>query len=94
VIKIMGFELFNNTKEGDIKPGEGGVVKKDGKKIAMFRDKDGKVSMLSAKCTHMGCTVQWNKKEGTWDCPCHGSRFDVTGKVIHGPAGKDLQVES
>ncbi len=72
-------------------PGKGGVIDRDGKKVAIYRDKDGKIKMISARCTHMGCIVHWNGAENTWDCPCHGSRFDINGKVINGPAERDLE---
>lgn len=74
----------------DIKPNEGKVMEQNGEKIAVYKDETGKVISLSAVCTHMGCIVDWNGKEQTWDCPCHGSRFDAAGKVINGPAVKDL----
>jgi Rieske Fe-S protein len=59
--------------------------------VAVYKDKAGKIHACSAVCTHMGCIVRWNNAEDTWDCPCHGSRFSVDGKVIHGPAVKDLK---
>jgi len=71
--------------------GEGVMIESNGEKIAVYKDDEGKVSAMSAVCTHMGCIVGWNKDEKTWDCPCHGSRFDKEGKVIHGPAVKDLE---
>ena len=55
---------------------------------------DGALVALSATCTHLGCIVSWNTAEKTWDCPCHGSRFDTDGKVIQGPAVKDLEPKS
>ena len=55
-----------------------------------FRDDDGSVTMVSAVCTHMGCLVDWNEAERTWDCPCHGSRFKPDGSVIGGPAETPL----
>src|SRR5690606_30587276 len=74
----------------EIAPGEGGVVERGGRKLAVFRDEDGRVGELSAECTHKGCIVTWNNATGTWDCPCHGSIFTRDGKVLHGPARKDL----
>jgi glycine/D-amino acid oxidase-like deaminating enzyme/nitrite reductase/ring-hydroxylating ferredoxin subunit len=71
-------------------PGSAQVVSIDGHKAAAFRDEDGSVHAVSAICTHRGCQVAFNSAERTWDCPCHGSRFDVEGKVIHGPAVRDL----
>jgi nitrite reductase/ring-hydroxylating ferredoxin subunit len=70
----------------EVKPGEGKVVKLDGKWVACSRDQSGHLSQVSAHCTHMGCLVRWNSAEGTWDCPCHGSRFQCDGQVIGGPA--------
>ncbi|HSA74920.1 MAG TPA: FAD-dependent oxidoreductase, partial [Candidatus Nitrosocosmicus sp.] len=59
--------------------------------IAVYKDKAGKVTKFSAKCTHLGCTVAWNSLEKSYDCPCHGSRFFYNGKVINGPANSDLE---
>lgn len=59
-------------------------------KLAVYRDANGKIHRHSAVCTHLQCIVQWNPLEETWDCPCHGSRFDPKGKVIMGPAIDDL----
>src|SRR5688572_1116850 len=73
-----------------IKRGEGGIIERGGSRIAAYRDRAGKITRLSATCTHMGCTVGWNSAERTWDCPCHGSRFQPTGQVISGPAEKPL----
>jgi glycine/D-amino acid oxidase-like deaminating enzyme/nitrite reductase/ring-hydroxylating ferredoxin subunit len=75
-----------------MKAGEGAVVDKDGKKLAVSRDRDGRLIVRSAICTHMGCVVGWNTAERTWDCPCHGSRFTSTGDVFAGPAESPLSV--
>jgi Rieske Fe-S protein len=56
----------------------------------VYRDDAGGLHERSAACTHLGCIVHWNPSEKTWDCPCHGSRYDRMGKVINGPANKDL----
>jgi glycine/D-amino acid oxidase-like deaminating enzyme/nitrite reductase/ring-hydroxylating ferredoxin subunit len=68
----------------------GAVVRRGGSKMAVYRDGDGKSHAFSAVCPHLGCVVQWNDAEKTWDCPCHGSRFDKRGKVVNGPANTDL----
>ena len=74
-----------------IKPGEGAIVELNGAQSAVSRDSSGEIHVLSAKCTHMGCTVTWNDAESTWDCPCHGSRFAADGQVLHGPALHPLE---
>lgn len=81
-------DRFNtdDTDIGNMKPGEGRVIEKDGKKAAVHRGKDGIYTVNSAVCTHLGCIVHWNNAEETWDCPCHGSRFNTLGEVIEGPA--------
>ena len=66
------------------------ILERKGQKVAAFRDDDGSVTMVSAVCTHMGCLVDWNEAERTWDCPCHGSRFKPDGSVIGGPAETPL----
>jgi glycine/D-amino acid oxidase-like deaminating enzyme/nitrite reductase/ring-hydroxylating ferredoxin subunit len=76
-------------------PGAGAVMRRGLTKLAVYRDPQGHVHERSAVCPHLGCIVQWNAAERTWDCPCHGSRFEATGRVIHGPATADLKpVES
>lgn len=75
----------------EIGKNEGGVVTSGEAKIAVYRDRKGNLVTLSAKCTHMGCTVKWNPAERTWDCPCHGSRYRPTGEVVNGPATKPLE---
>jgi glycine/D-amino acid oxidase-like deaminating enzyme/nitrite reductase/ring-hydroxylating ferredoxin subunit len=73
-----------------VKRNEGKILRLDGKRVAIYRDADGRVKKLSAVCTHMGCLVHWNNAEKTWDCPCHGSRFDAEGNVQAGPAETPL----
>jgi len=74
----------------ELKPGEGMIIGRRGKKVAAFRDPSGNIHRLSPVCTHLGCLVRWNSAESTWDCPCHGSRFKPTGEVIAGPAEEPL----
>jgi Rieske Fe-S protein len=75
----------------EVPRGEGKIIKVDGRKIAAFRDDYGALHCLSPVCTHMKCDVAWNSAERTWDCPCHGSRFTITGDVINGPAHEPLE---
>lgn len=74
-----------------IAPGEGAVVREGAVKRAVYRDMDGNIHACSAICTHLGCVVRWNGVEKTWDCPCHGSRFDRFGEVVNGPAIERLK---
>jgi len=70
--------------------GEATVIRSDGRPYGVYRDEDGEVHAVSAVCPHMNCVVHWNDAERTWDCPCHGSRFDYDGEVLSGPAVEDL----
>jgi glycine/D-amino acid oxidase-like deaminating enzyme/nitrite reductase/ring-hydroxylating ferredoxin subunit len=74
----------------ELRRGEGKILELDGKRVAAFKSESGAVTLLSPICTHMGCVVAWNGTERTWDCPCHGSRFEATGKVLSGPAESPL----
>jgi glycine/D-amino acid oxidase-like deaminating enzyme/nitrite reductase/ring-hydroxylating ferredoxin subunit len=74
-----------------LKPGCGAIVREGASKIAAFRDEGGTLHLRSAVCTHLGCLVHWNTLERCWDCPCHGSHFDVDGRVLNGPAISPLE---
>jgi glycine/D-amino acid oxidase-like deaminating enzyme/nitrite reductase/ring-hydroxylating ferredoxin subunit len=74
-----------------LKRGRGSILQVGGQRVAAYRDKRGKVTTVSPVCTHLGCIVHWNAAEDTWDCPCHGSRFEPTGRVIAGPAESPLK---
>jgi 3-phenylpropionate/trans-cinnamate dioxygenase ferredoxin reductase subunit len=75
----------------DLVEGHGGLVNVGGRQLAVYRDEAGSTYELSPRCTHMGCTVDWNDAAKTWDCPCHGSRFAFDGSVTHGPAKEPLE---
>jgi len=75
----------------EVAPNSGKVLEVDGKKIAVYRDKNSLLHTLNPVCTHAGCIIAWNNAEKTWDCPCHGARYDIDGIVLTGPATKKLQ---
>lgn len=70
--------------------GEGAIIRQGLMKVAVYKTESGQVHTCSAVCPHLGCIVDWNRVEKTWDCPCHGSRFDAHGRVMNGPALADL----
>ena len=74
----------------DIRPGHGALLRRGLHMIAAYRDEAGTCHMRSATCPHLRGVVHWNEAEKTWDCPCHGSRFDAYGRVLNGPAATDL----
>lgn len=76
----------------EIKNNCGGIVNYKGKKIGLYKDENGKMYAVKPYCSHLGCELSWNNLEKTWDCPCHGSRFDYTGKAIAEPTTKDLEI--
>ena len=77
----------------ELEPGEGDIVELDGEKVAGHRRDDGTLVAVSPTCTHLGCQVNWNRAERSWDCPCHGSRFDPLGRMLNGPSTRDLTPE-
>jgi glycine/D-amino acid oxidase-like deaminating enzyme/nitrite reductase/ring-hydroxylating ferredoxin subunit len=79
------------SSEDDIPRNCGGVIRQGVSKVAVYRDETGHLYRYSAVCTHLNCIVHWNMAEQSWDCPCHGSRYSRFGKVINGPAIKDLE---
>ncbi len=84
------------TKRGgrpaeELAPGEADIVALNGEKVAGFRDDDGALHAVSPVCTHLGCQLNWNSGDRSWDCPCHGSRFSPDGEILHGPAVKPLE---
>ncbi|MFQ5506735.1 MAG: ubiquinol-cytochrome c reductase iron-sulfur subunit [Planctomycetota bacterium] len=76
--------------EGDLASGEGVQVLHKGKPVLIVRDIDGKLHGLSAVCTHLGCLVKWNPKDGRIECPCHDASFTLNGEVLGGPAPEPL----
>lgn len=91
--KLISGHFLEKRPHGlqSVKKDQGKVIEYNGKKIAIFRDENGKVTKLSPVCTHLGCIVDFNDAEKTWDCPCHGSRYYAGGQVMNGPAQKPLR---
>ncbi|UII56473.1 FAD-dependent oxidoreductase [Cytobacillus spongiae] len=83
------FELVPKDP-GDLETDEGAAVMINGKRAGAYKDQDNTLHIVDTTCTHLGCEVEWNHGDRTWDCPCHGSRFSYDGKVIEGPATKAL----
>lgn len=74
-----------------IQEGEGKIVEVNGQKIGIYKDKNGQIYKINPVCKHLGCELSWNNLDKTWDCPCHGSRYDYMGNLIYGPSVKDLE---
>lgn len=88
---FVGDRLRMPPSVDSLAPGEGAVVRVGGDRLAVHRDDAGSLHALSARCTHLGCLVSFNAAERAWECPCHGSRFDIDGRVIQGPANRPLE---
>jgi glycine/D-amino acid oxidase-like deaminating enzyme/nitrite reductase/ring-hydroxylating ferredoxin subunit len=92
--QLLDGKLSPLPEDIDIKCGEGKVVEINGKRTGAYRDEHGTLYLVNTTCTHMGCELNWNSAEKSWDCPCHGSRFSYEGKIIEGPAVKPLTVSN
>lgn len=94
VLKKFIGKFFSHEKLeefADLAPGEGRVVRYEGETIALYKDENGQLHAVNPVCTHLKCSVEWNMAEESWDCPCHGARYDKEGKVLTGPADIDLE---
>ncbi len=92
-VKGLSRQLFARGRAAlaDLPPGHGGVVELDGEKVGGYRREDGELFLISTRCPHLGCQLEWNPDEHSWDCPCHGSRFDYQGRLLTGPAQTGLK---
>ena len=88
--ELLKGKLSPAPEEFQLRPGEGKIVKIDGKKAGAYKDEQGDIHIVNTTCPHMGCELVWNPAERSWDCPCHGSRFSYDGDIIEGPAVKHL----
>lgn len=93
-LKGLGREFLTLPMESvaELPPGHGGVVEHQGVKVGVYKEENGTVHAVSTRCPHLGCQVEWNPDEKTWDCPCHGSRYDFAGRLIDNPAQEGLEV--
>ena len=97
MLKQTGYSLFLNKIKApilnydDLKVGEGGIVLYNGKKSAVYRKSENETFAFKPHCMHLGCELSWNALEKTWDCPCHGSRYNYDGKLLTEPSKKDLE---
>ncbi|MFD1463102.1 FAD-dependent oxidoreductase [Paenibacillus farraposensis] len=87
---IAGKLEINYRKAEEFQNDEGAVIRVNGKRAGAYRDLEGALHLVDTTCSHLGCEVEWNEAERTWDCPCHGSRYSYQGEVIEGPAKKSL----
>ncbi len=95
-IKGLSREMFRfpASAAADLLPGHGGIVELEERKVGVYKDEDGKLYPVDVRCPHLGCQLEWNPDELSWDCPCHGSRFDKFGKLISGPAQTGISLEA
>ncbi|WP_345241690.1 FAD-dependent oxidoreductase [Pontibacillus salipaludis] len=88
---VKGKVRFNTHSIDDLHPGEGSTIIHNAQKAGAYKDESGNVHVVDTTCTHLGCEVEWNAEEKSWDCPCHGSRFSYDGTVLEGPADEPLK---
>ncbi|WP_047985252.1 FAD-dependent oxidoreductase [Ornithinibacillus californiensis] len=88
---IKGKLEFTDNNIQTLSPDDATVTRVNGKRTGVYKDQENKLHAVDTTCTHMGCEVEWNSGERTWDCPCHGSRFTYTGEVVEGPAKRPLE---
>ena len=88
---LKKFEL-PESEQASLKNEEGKIIEIEGEEVGAYKDKEGRIYTIVPKCAHLGCELSWNNLDKTWDCPCHGSRYDYTGKMLYGPTVKDLYI--
>jgi nitrite reductase/ring-hydroxylating ferredoxin subunit len=90
-VKSIALGFLNRLEEdleefSKVNPGEGKIVDYDGKKVGVYRNEAGEYFCINPVCSHLKCALAFNEAEKSWDCPCHGSRFDIKGNILEGPA--------
>jgi len=89
-VNLVKGKLAPVPEDVELAPGEAKVIDRGGRRAGVYKDGEGRLHVVDTTCTHMGCEVNWNSAESSWDCPCHGSRFNCDGEVIEGPALRSL----
>ena len=87
---LRGLLAIPEASLEDIPRGRGVIIGYEKKDWGVYKKEDGDVHVVPARCPHMGCQLTWNADEDSWDCPCHGSRFDYRGRLLNNPALEDL----
>ena len=89
-VKGLGKRIIPSESDSaaSLLPGQAKIMEYNGRKMGIYKDENGKIYKVPARCPHLGCQLEWNADEKSWDCPCHGSRFDYRGALIDGPAQK------
>lgn len=90
---VKRFFQIPSKEAAEIPRGHGGIVFLNGEKLGVYKEPNGTIHPVDIRCPHLGCQLEWNPDELSWDCPCHGSRFDRYGHLISGPAQKDISME-
>jgi Rieske Fe-S protein len=92
-VDLVGDRLVPGSARtsAEVPRGEARVIRRGADRTGVYRDEDDVLHAVSVRCTHLGCLVRFNGAEKSWDCPCHGSRFDVDGAVLEGPATAPLE---
>jgi len=91
--ELVSGKIARLPEDVEVKPGEAQMVEVEGQKMGVFWDDEGELHWVDTTCTHLGCELKWNQAERTWDCPCHGSRFNYDGDVVEGPAFNQLNCQ-
>ncbi len=91
--EMVAGKMAKLPEDIEVKPGEAQAVEVEGQKMGVFRDDTGELHWVDTTCTHLGCELIWNEAERTWDCPCHGSRFNYNGDIVEGPAFNQLNCQ-
>lgn len=91
VFDYISGKLMRGKEVYALSPGEAVIANSEGRRVGIYMDSESNIHRVDTTCPHLGCEVQWNDAELSWDCPCHGSRYDVDGNPLEGPTLKPLE---